>query len=143
MIKKAALFIIILLLATSIAYATKSINDFTIPSDYSKQSSDGKYFIPKTYDNPRFIIIKYNGSDDLFTNSSLYELWEGSEKNTFYFSNHQISDIGAIELIEIDGEKFIVSSQYASTIKDEDYLNNAMKSILEFNQLNNVNPIVP
>ena len=71
MIKKIALIFTILLFSVSIAHAT-NINDLEIPHDFSGKKSDGHYFMPKAYDNPRFIISEYNGSEPNFKNSSLY-----------------------------------------------------------------------
>ena len=138
--KKIFLILIIILLATSAAYATK-VNDLKVPSDFSGQRDDGNYFIPKAYDNPRFIIAEFNESDNPFKNSSLYESWPTNETNIFYSFNHQASDLGAVELIEIDGKKYTVSVLYATTLKDEDYMQDAVNYLLEFNKLNNINPI--
>lgn len=143
MLKKISLILIILLLATSTAYASKNINDFKIPSDFSGQREDGNYFMPKAYDNPRFIISEFNESNNPFKNSSLYEAWPTNEADIFYFSNHQVSDLGAVELIKIDDKKYTVSVLYATTVKDEDYMQDALNYILEFNELNNITPIAP
>lgn len=142
MIKKITLIFIVLLLATSAAYASK-VGDLKVPSDFSGQREDGNYFMPKTYDNPRFIISEFNESDNPFKNSSVYESWPSNEKNIPYFSNKQVSDLGAVELIEIDGKKYTVSVLYATTVKDKDYMQDAVNYILEFNKLNNITPIQP
>lgn len=142
MIKKISLILIILLFAVSVAYST-NINDLSIPSDFSGKKADGNYFMPKTYDNPRFIISEFNESGPSFKNSSLYEFWPSDEENIFSFSNHQSSDMGAIELIQIDGKKYTVSVLYASTIIDEDYVKDSIDYIQEFNKLNNITPIKP
>ena len=141
MFKKISLILIVLLLASGAAYASKSLDDLKIPSDFSGQRSDGNYFMPKTYDNPRFIIEEFNASGDAFKNSSLYEFWPTGEENIYYFANHQVSDIGAVELVEIDGTKYTVSVLYATTVKDEDYLADSVNYLLEFNQANNITPI--
>ena len=143
MIKKLFLISLILILATSVVFATKGVDDFKIPSDYSGHDDAGEYFIPGAYDNPTFIIIKVNDTNTYFTNSSSYEVWGGSESNTFYYADKQKSLIGAIELIEVENQQFVVTSQYASTLRDQDFLKKAMDSILEFNQLNNITPIAP
>lgn len=141
MIKKISLALIVLF-AVSVVYAS-NINDLEIPSDFSGKKSDGNYFMPKTYDNPRFIISEFNESSPSFENSSLYEFWSSNETNIFCFSNHQASDMGAIELIEIDGKKYTVSVLYASTIIDEDYIKDSIDYIQEFNKLNNITPVKP
>lgn len=142
MIKKIALILAILLFSVSVAHAT-NINDLEIPHDFSGKKSDGHYFMPKAYDNPRFIIEEYNGSEPNFKNSSLYGFWPSGVKDIFFFKNHQISDMGGIELIEIDGKKYTVSVLYASTLIDDDYLQDSLKYLKEFNQKNNITPISP
>ncbi len=142
MIKKIALTLTILLFCLSVAYAT-NINDLEIPHDFSGKKSDGHYFMPKAYDNPRFIIEEYNESAHNFENNSLYGFWPSGEDNIFFFSNRQISDMGGIELVEIDGKKYTVSVLYASTLIDDDYLADSLKYIKEFNQQNNITPIKP
>ena len=51
--------------------------------------------------------------------------------------------MGGIELVELNGKKYTVSVLYASTIIDEDYLQNSLNYLREFNQKNNINPIKP
>ena len=142
MIKKIAITLIILLFCISVACAT-NINELKIPHDFSGNKSEGHYFIPKAYDNPRFYIEEYNGSTHNFENNSQYGFWPSGEKNIFFFSNRQISDMGGIELVEIDGKKYTVSVLYASTLIDEDYLQDSLKYLKEFNQQNNITPIKP
>ena len=142
MIKKISLILIILLLATSVAYADKNIDDLKIPHDFSEKKEEG-YFFMKAYDNPRFIISEYNESSSPFKNSTFYEFWPSDNENIFYFSNHQVSDIGAVELVKIDNKEYTVSVLYASTIKDEDYLQKSVDYLEEFNQMNNLKPVKP
>ena len=142
MIKKIALISIILLFSISIAYAS-NIDQLEIPHDFSGKKSEGKFFMPKAYDNPRFLIEEYNRSEPNFKNSSLYSFWPSGEKNIYFLSNHQISDIGGIELVEIDSKKYTVSVLYASTVIDDDYMNDSLKYLKEFNEKNNVTPIQP
>ena len=78
-----------------------------------------------------------------FKNSSLYSFWPSGEKNIYLLSNHQISGIGGIELVEIDGKKYTVSVLYASTVIDDDYMKDSLKYLKEFNEKNNVTPIQP
>ena len=142
MIKKIFLLLIILLFSVSVAFAT-NMNDLEIPHDFSGKKADGKYFMPKAYDNPRFIIEEVNDNSPNFKNSSLYGFWPSGEENIYFFSNHQVSDMGGIELIEMDGKKYTVSVLYASTLIDEDYLQDSLKYLKEFNQKNNITPIKP
>lgn len=143
MIKKIILIFIALLLATGMACASKSIGDLKAPSDFSGQKEEGYFFMPKTYDNPRFIITEFNESDDPFKNETPYETWSSGEKNIFYFTDKHVSDLGAVELIQIDGKKYLVSVLYATTVKDEDYMQDAVDYILEFNKLNNITAETP
>ena len=142
MIKKIALILIVLLFSVSVAYAT-NINDLEVPHDFTGKKSEGKYFMPKAYDNPRFFIEEYNESEHSFKNSSMYSFWPSGEKNIYFFSNHQKSDMGGIELVEIDGKKYTVSVLYALTVIDEDYLHKSLNYLEEFNQKNNITPIQP
>lgn len=63
------------------------------------------------------------------------------KKNIYFIRNQQISDLGAIELVKIDGKKYTVSVLYASTITDKDYMQDAVNYLTEFNQKNNITPI--
>lgn len=143
MIKKISLIFIILIFSTGFAYAAQNINDLQIPNDFSGKKSEGQFFMPKAYDNPRFIIAEYNESSHDFENSTLYGFWPSGEKDIYFFSNHQVSDMGGIELVEIDGKKYTVSVLYASTVIDEDYLKDSLNYLKEFNTKNNLTPISP
>ena len=59
MIKKISLILIILIFATGFAYSAQNINDLQIPNDFSGKKSEGQFFMPKAYDNPRFIIERF------------------------------------------------------------------------------------
>lgn len=142
MIKKIVLMIIMLIFCLGVAFAS-NVNDLEIPHDFSGKKADGKYFMPKAYDNPRFIIEEVNDTNHNFKNSSLYGFWPSGEENIFFFSNHQVNDMGDIELIEMDGKKYTVSVLYASTLIDDDYLQDSLKYLKEFNQQNNITPIKP
>lgn len=140
--KKIAIIFIILLFTISVAYAS-NISKLEAPHDFTGKNGEGKFFMPNAYDNPRFIIEEYNQSKYSFKNSSLYSYWPSEEQNIYHFSNHQKSDMGGIELVEIDGKKYTVSVLYASTIIDKDYLQDSLKYLREFNEKNNVTPIKP
>ncbi len=142
MIKKIAPILIILLFGISAAYAL-NINELQMPNDYSKKVGDGSYIIPNAYDNPRFIVKEYNESEFNFKNSSRYSFWPSIEKNIYFFKDNQKSDLGAIELIEMDGKKYTVSSLYATTVMDKGYTNDALNYIEQFNNKNNIKPITP
>ncbi|WP_407382074.1 hypothetical protein [Methanobrevibacter sp.] len=141
MIKRISLILIILIFATGFACASQNINNLKIPSDFSEKKADGYFFMPKAYDNPRFIISEYNESSHNFENSSLYGFWPSEDENIYFFSNHQASDMGAVELIEMDRKKYTVSVLYASTLIDEDYLEDSLEYIKQFNTENNITPI--
>ena len=142
MIKKITPILIILLFSISVAYAV-NIDDLQIPNDFSKKVGEGRYIIPNVYDNPRFIIEEYNESGLNFKNSSQYSFWPSGIKNIYYFKNNQKSDLGAIELIEIDGKKYTVSALYATTVMDKGYFHDALNYITQFNNKNSIKPISP
>ena len=142
MIKKISLILIILLFSVSVVCAS-NINNLEIPHDFSGKKADGQFFMPKAYDNPRFLIEEYNESGHNFKNSSVYQFWPSDEKDIYFIRNQQISDLGAIELVKIDGKKYTVSVLYASTITDKDYMQDAVNYLTEFNQKNNITPMTP
>ena len=131
-----------MLFSISVAYAS-DIDNLEIPHDFSGKKAEGEFFILKAYDNPRFIISEYNESSTSFENSTSYEFWPSEEENIYYFSNHRVSDIGAIELVKINDTKYTVSVLYASTILDEDYLHKSIDYLKEFNNGNNLKPVKP
>ncbi|MBR5954099.1 MAG: hypothetical protein IK044_00280 [Methanobrevibacter sp.] len=142
MIKKISLILIIFIFCISAAYAS-NLNTLEIPHDFSGKKADGQFFMPKAYDNPRFLIEEYNESGVNFKNSSTYKFWPSDEKDIYFIRNQKISDLGAIELVKIDGKKYTVSVLYAITITDEDYMQDAVNYLKEFNQKNNITPIAP
>lgn len=84
MIKKIVLILIVSLFSISVAYAS-NINQLDIPHDFLGKKGEGKFFMPKAYDNPRFLIEGYNGSEPNFKNSSLYSFWSSGEKKFTFF----------------------------------------------------------
>ena len=128
----------VLILAVGMAAAV-NMNDFQFPSGFHQM--DG---VPNSYMNDNsqaFVIFEYNSSSqrELLTNSSGYGIQPFKDNiNIFADVNNHLS--GVIEVVNFKGNKYIVMSTIPDSLIDS-HSTDAYNSLLEFNRLNNVNPV--
>ena len=131
MMKKIVLGACILFLLMGVVCAT-DINDFKMPNNFKVGN---KYYAS----NGDFGISfnQYNDSnyDHYFTNNSDYTV---STSNNITNYSGEIG-VGCDEVVEINGERFVIESYY--TGNEVSKLNGCYDNLLEFNRLNNLNPI--
>lgn len=114
---------------------------FKVQSEF-EDLGDGVYVIYDAFKNADEIlsVVEFNEHDwkDYTTNDTENKYVVTGENNTYNFTDGSVNEVGSFELIEVDGDKFIVD--YAKT-GNEDGLNQTFTNLMEFNKLNNVTPI--
>ena len=143
MLKKIAVCLILTLFLIC-AVSAANMTNFTLPDDF-EDVGDGVYI---KYDSAKkveqtFAIIKYTQYDaeDYLKNDTSYgyTVYNGTN-NTFNFVDEKLNEKGSIELVEIDGQKYIVESWNAIDGNANDFTK-TFQNLLDFNKLNNVKPI--
>lgn len=133
---KIGLFLTILLLTLSMVSAFET-SDYTIPSKFN--GTAGAYTF-KTADF-EFGIIEYNDDngefDFYFNDSENYTI----EKNDTMgnYTDASADEVGSIEMVEINGEKYIVECCYTKI--DNSKFKDCSECLLEFNKQNNLKPL--
>ena len=118
--------------------------NFTLPDGFD-DVGDGifiKYDSSKK-PNQTLAIIEYTEHDagDYLLNDTDYGYTVfNSTNDTYNFVDSKLKEKGTIELIEIDGKRFIVESWDALDGDDLDFTV-TFNNLLQFNKLNNITPI--
>ncbi|MBQ8018421.1 MAG: hypothetical protein IJ258_10015 [Methanobrevibacter sp.] len=141
MIKKVFL---ILLFSTIILGAVSAADQssFKAPDDF-EDIGDGVYVLYDSSKNADEIlsVVKFNQHDwdDYITNDTenQYTVLK-DENNTYNYTDGSVNEIGSFELVEYDGDKFIID--FAKTGSDND-LSYTYGNLMDFNKLNNITPI--
>lgn len=90
-----------------------------------------------------FAIINYTKYDaqDYLKNDTKYGYTVyNATNNTFNFVDEKLNEKGSIEIIEVNGQKYIVESWNAIGSDNKDFTA-TFNNLLEFNKMNNVTPI--
>lgn len=90
-----------------------------------------------------FFILEYNEHDagDYLLNDTDYGYTVFNNTNdTYNFVDEKLKEKGSIELIELDGKRYIVESWDAIKGDDHDFTG-TFNNLLQFNKLNNITPI--
>ena len=143
MIKKVMICLILSLFLIGFASAA-DLPNFNFPDDF-KDVGDGIFIKYDSSNKPlqTFAVIEYTVTDagDYLLNDTDYGYTVyNSTNNTFNFADEKLKEKGTIELIEIDGKKFIVES-WDSLDGDKLDFKTTFNNILEFNKLNNITPL--
>ena len=140
MFKKILLGLILSLVLIGAAYAVDQTS-FTAPSDF-EDIGDGVYVLYDNSKNAKEIlsVVKYTEHDieDYMANDTEndYTVFEG-ENNTFHFVDKSVNEQGSFEVIDVDGNKFIIDFAKIGIDNENDF-NDTFDNLLEFNKLNNV-----
>lgn len=135
MFKKIAISLILLILAVSVVSAI-DMEDMKVPDGFEKSSSNcfekGKFELN---------IAPYSDSnkDLVFEDEDNYKISEYSS-NIYTYVDKLVKHAGAVEVVEINGEKYLVECLKEDTISDE---SSAYRYLTEFNSLNDLTPIEP
>lgn len=141
MIRKITLFLLFSIMIIGAASAADQ-SSFKTPDGF-EDLGDGVYVLYDSLKNTDEIlsVVKFNQHDwdDYITNdtSNKYVVYE-DDNYTYNYTDGSVNEIGSFELVEVDGEKFIID--FAKTGSDND-LKYTYENLVEFNKLNNLTPI--
>ncbi|MDO5859632.1 hypothetical protein [Methanobrevibacter sp.] len=143
MIKKIAVCLILSLFLVGCVCAANAVY-FTLPDDFD-DVGNGVYIKYDSSKKPEqtFAIINYTQYDaeDYLKNDTEYgySVYNGTNE-TFNFVDEKLSEKGSIEIIEVDGQKYIVESWNAIEGNNHDFTT-TFQNLMEFNKLNNVKQV--
>lgn len=141
MIRKISLLLLFSIMIIG-AVSAADQSSFKTPTDF-EDLGDGVYVLYDSLKNTDEIlsVVKFNQHDwDDYTRndtSNKYVVYK-DDNYTYNYTDGSVNEIGSFELIEVDGDKFIID--FAKTGSDSD-LKNTYDNLLEFNKLNNLTPI--
>ena len=141
MFKKIILFLLFAMMIVGVASAANQTS-FKTPTNF-EDIGDGVYVLYDSFKNADEIlsVVKYNAHDwkDYITNDTSNKYVVHKDKNnTYNYTDGSVNEIGSFELVEVEGNKFIID--FAKTGTEND-LSNTYSNMLEFNKLNNITPI--
>ena len=117
---------------------------FTLPDGFD-DVGDGIFIKYDSHKKPNqtFAILEYNEHDagDFLLNDTKYgyTVYNGTN-NTYHFADEKLKEKGTVEIIELDGKKFIVESCDSLDGDDLDFTA-TFNNLLLFNKLNNITPL--
>lgn len=143
MMKKIAICLILSLFLIGFVSAANVAN-FKLPDGFD-DVGDGVYIKYDSSKKPEqtFAIINYTKYDaqDYLKNDTKYGYTVyNATNNTFNFVDEKLNEKGSIEIIEVNGQKYIVESWNAIGSDNKDFTA-TFNNLLEFNKMNNVTPI--
>ena len=113
-----------------------TVPDFKVPDKWNNKGN-GVYLGPVAGEG--LLIIEYNSENinDYLTPSDTLGIIH--ENNTMVFTDDENSNHGVMEVVDVDGVKYIVRiwADYQAKV-DDSFLNTTM---MEFNKLNNLSPV--
>ena len=135
MFKKIILLLLLIFLLLSTSYALSN-NDLKAPSGLHKL---GYYdFVDEKGHNIQIINYTDNTHKTWFENDTGYTVQPYEKNNSFYLYADDENDCGVLEIIEYDGNKYIINSWTPNGSKDAE---NVVNNLMEFNKLNHLTPI--
>ena len=140
MFKKVIFLLILGLVTVGVAVAADNATiSFEVPSDF-EDVGDGVYVLYDVAKKPDQIlsIVSFTEHDkeDYLTNDSTnnYTVF-AYENGTYNFVDKSMNEKGSFEIIEINGDKFIVDFAKEGIANEKDF-NDTFKFLMEFNKLN-------
>ena len=134
MLKKISILAILLIITIGFVSAV----EFQVPDGFTKQSDE----LYTTADNKENInIINFEKEKDFWLENNTEDKYTvvGAENNTYNFTDGMLNDVGVLEVVEVDGEKYIINF-WTDEGTDNDRTDN-LKQMLEFNKLNKLEPL--
>ena len=140
MFKKILLFLILGMMLIGAVNAVDQ-SSFKTPNNF-ESIGDGVFVLYDSFKNADEIlsVVKFNQHDwdDYTTNDTENKYVVHEVNKTYNYTDSTVNEIGSFELIEVEGNKFIID--FAKNGVEND-LKNTYKNLIEFNKLNNVTPI--
>lgn len=140
MLKKILILFLVTITLTSVVSAA-DFSDFKAPVNFD-DIGDGVFVLYDSSSNADEIlsIVKYNEHDwnDYITNDTDNQYIVNGENNTYNYTDGIVNEVGSFELIEVDGDKFIID--FAKVDASNDF-NQTFSNLINFNELNNVTPV--
>lgn len=143
MLKKVSTLLFLIFILIGGVMAAESI-DFKVPSGF-EDVGDGVFVLYDSSKNPDQIlsVVNYTEHDeeDYLTNDSQndYTVFE-YENGTYNFIDKSTNEQGSFEVIEVDGNKYIVDFTKEGIGNEKDF-SDTFKNLVEFNKLNNVTAV--
>ena len=135
MLKKIVLTLTVLILAVGIVSAV-DMTDMKVPNGFEKYSSN---CFEK--DDFELNLAPYSDSDKglIFEDDEDYTVSEYSS-NIYKYTDKLVKNVGAVEVVEIDGDKYLVECVKKDTTTED---SSVYDYLTEFNSLNDLTPIEP
>lgn len=142
MFKKIFIILFIFLISIGVVAAVETSN-FEVPASF--QGLGGGVYVSQSFGNSdQFLTIvpfdDYYKADYLINDSSDGYFIYPYKNNTFNYVEGSVDEQGSFEIIDVDGEKFIIDFNDEG-IKNEKDFSDTYKLLLEFNKLNNVTAV--
>ena len=137
-VTKIILFLILSALLIG-SVAAFDVDTLKSPTDYNKLKDGSAAY---TTNSNRMLYVEKASGDyvaDWFTNSSDMTVCDMGN-NTYYYESDGLQMYGYQELVDLDGEKYIVSINQDSKLSPGEQTQ-YLKDLQEFNKLNNLEPI--
>lgn len=133
--KKKIILISLLLILLSAAYAS-DLPTFKLPGTLHEIGTGT--FVDEKGHNIQIIEYTDTTKDIWFENDTDYTVQPYEKNDSFYIYADDENDCGILEIVEVNGVKYIVNSWTPNGSKDAEIIAN---NLLEFNRLNNLTPI--
>ena len=142
MFKKIFIILFIFLISIGVVAAVETSN-FEVPASF--QGLGGGVYVSQSFGNSdQFLTIvpfdDYYKADYLINDSSDGYFIYPYKNNTINYVEGSVDEQGSFEIIDVDGEKFIIDFNDEG-IKNEKDFSDTYKLLLEFNKLNNVTAV--
>ena len=144
MFKKIFLVLFIGLISIGVVAAVDT-GDFNIPDEFDELGG-GVFILQSFMDTDQYLtIVPFNNhykADYLINDSSDGYFIFPNKNNTFNYVQKSVNEQGSFEIIEINGNKYIIDFSDDEINSNNDFTN-THKWLVEFNKLNNLTAINP
>lgn len=128
--------LLILITCASVVSAV-NVDDFTFPSPLTK-SGNGIY---NDGTGQNILVVEYNNENkEMWLTQTDTNHVEEKENNMYQFKETNLDEYGWIEVVEKNGDKYIVVSWTPHT-DDSTYQDATHENLINFNKLNNIEPV--
>ena len=144
MFKKIFLVLFIGLISIGVVAAVDT-GDFNIPDEFDELGG-GVFILQSFMGTDQYLTIvpfdDYYKADYLINDSSDGYFIFPNKNNTFNYVQKSVNEQGSFEIVEVDGNKYIIDFSDDEINSNNDFTN-THKWLVEFNKLNNLTAINP